>query len=478
MKRLCVLGLLLVGLCGAGWYWLQQEHEQAWQTEMGKAITFHQAHQEAQAEQVLLDLLPNSEKWFPNSPHLVETLCWLGIFEQVQHKYALAEPVLKRTIAVAEVQKEQSSLIVGRAKLSLGIIARDEMDDVAAETYFSEAADILTKDPRAAWGDDAAALLNLGYLAEKQGRYQDADGYLTRAVERYETLFHGSPERDLGLAHFWLAETDRRLGQDTAAAEQYQMAMGVFQQLDGPHGKGVRDCLSGLALVTQGQNGAAQARDYAQQALTISKNLGDVDGASLNNLANVARDQRRYKEAEGLYQKACTAYEKAGGPNDLGLATCLANLGKLYRDESQFDMKRSEPLLRRAIAIREKALGPEHPDTAETLSDLALLYFLEKKPADSERLANQALTVQTKAFGQDSLQVSTTLNRLGLAERDLGALSQAQAHLEQALRIREEKHAPNSWIAISLQNLALVYQLEGRQDQAATLITKAQSISR
>jgi tetratricopeptide (TPR) repeat protein len=476
VKRLSVLGVLLVGLAGAAWYWVQQQHEQAWQLEMGRAMTFHQTHQEAQAEQVLLGLLPNTEKWFPNSPHLVETLCWLGTFERSQTKYELAEPVLKRAIEVAEAQKDSSSVAVGRAKLNLGIIARDESDEVAAETYFSEAVDILTKNPAMAWGDDGAALLNLGYLADKQGRYQEAEGYLSRAIQRYEASFQGNTNSDLAKSHFWLADTHRHLDQVAAAAEQYQAAMKIFQQVEGPQGKGVRDCLSGLALVSQEQNGGAQAREYAQQALEISKSLGGADGASLNNLANVAFDQSRFTEAEGLYQKACAVYEKAG--DDAGLATCLANMGNLYLDDKYFKPKKAKPLLRRALSIREKALGSEHPTTAETMSDLALLYFFEKKPAAAEDLANRALPVQTKAFGADSLQVSTTLNRLGLAERDLGRLANAQAHLEKALRIRRDKHAPNSWIAISLQNLADVYELEGFRDKAAVLMATARSVSR
>ena len=426
---------------------------------------------------MLLELLPKTEKWFPNSPHLLETLTWLGTFERVETKYTLAEPVLKRAVEVGEAQKAGSSVAVGRAKLNLGIIARDESDDVEAETYFSEAADVLTKDPRAAWGDDGAALLNLGYLANKEGRYQEAEGNLSRAVECYESLFHGSAEPDLARSHFWLADAYRHLDRNAEAATQYEAAMKTYQQIEGPRGKGVRDSLSGLALVTQQENGVAQAREYAQQALEISKSLGSVDGATFNNLANIAFDQNRFSEAEGLYQKACAAYEKAGGPEDPGLAICLANLGKLYRDKQQFDMKKSEPLLKRALAIREKKLGPNHPKTAETMSDLALLYFFEKKTEDAKQLASVALPVEEKAYGSDSLRVSTTLNRLGLAERDLGELAEAQAHLEQALRIREDKHAPTSWIAISLQHLATVYELEGKRDKAAALITKAQLIS-
>lgn len=175
------------------------------------------------------------------------------------------------------------------------------------------------------------------------------------------------------------------------------------------------------------------------------------------------------------FTRACAAFVKSGGTDDLGLAECLLNLGKLYRDKEGFDLGKAETLLKGGLAIREKVLGQEHPETAKALSDLALLYIFQKSPTAAEQAASKALPIEENAF-RENLEVSNTLNRLGMAERDLGALADAQKHLERALAIRQAQHAPSSWLIISMQNLADVYELEGQHAKATKLISQGDAI--
>jgi tetratricopeptide (TPR) repeat protein len=478
--KLITLGLAATVLFTVGgydvWKWLQQQREITWQVEMGQALSAHSTQHDADAEEILEKLLPNAEKWWPNGPHLIETLSWLGTIDRVQLKYDQAKPLLKRGVELAEAQSAASTIAVGRAKMNLGIIARDASDDVEAERLFSEAAEVLAKDPVKACGDDDAALLNLGFLADKEGRYQEAASYLTRAVAGYEALFGKTPEPDLANAHFHLADVYRHLSNYTNAAEHYQAALEIYEQIEGPQGRDVMNSLSGLAVVQHGEGAADRAQHLIERYLPPSNDLAHADGATLNNIANIALDRKHFGEAESLYQRACQAYEESGGPDDVGLATALANLGKLYRDVPAFDIRRAEPPLKRALAIREKVLGAEHPETAKTLSDLSLLFFYEKNPAAAEEFARRALPLEEKAFGAESLEVSTTLNRLGISERDSGKFKDAEVNLKRALAIREERHAPESWIVISLENLACAYTLQGQDAQAAPLMARAQAI--
>ena len=472
MNRLSILGVLVLLACFAGWYCVRQLHENAFQEELQNALGAHASGNDPAAEELLKALLPKAEEWWPQGPHYLETLCWLATVQRVQHKDELAEPEFRQVVAIAERQGATATIAVGRAKLGLAIIARDETDFVEAQKLFTEAAEILTKDPQAAWGDDAAALLNLGYLAGKQGQYQEAQSYLVRAISVYEGLPYNVPERDLANAHFQLAEVYRHLDQFDSAAEQYQAALDLYSKIEGPGGRDVRNAATGLAIVQHSSGPPPQADTSAQPSSGVEK-PPDLDGATLNNLANVAREKKQYGDAESLYEKAAAAYEKSGGPNDLGLGTALDNLGKLYRDVPQFDINRAETPLKRALAIRENALGDEHPETAKVFSDLSLLYSYEKKPAEAAEFAVRALPVEEKSFGADSLQVSTTLNRLGIAQRDQGKFAEAELSLKRALAIRETKQAPQSWIAISLANLASVYQLEGAGTKAIPLIKRA-----
>jgi len=63
------------------------------------------------------------------------------------------------------------------------------------------------------------------------------------------------------------------------------------------------------------------------------------------------------------------------------------------------------------------------------------------------------------------------------AGRDEGKVKEAENSLKRALTIREKQlPSQHSWIAVSLENLASVYLLQGKQDKAAPLIARARAI--
>jgi tetratricopeptide (TPR) repeat protein len=74
---------------------------------------------------------------------------------------------------------------------------------------------------------------------------------------------------------------------------------------------------------------------------------------------------------------------------DVILAATLNNLAELYKEEGRY--ADAEPLYKRVLAINEKALGPDHPSVALALNDLAELYKEEGRYADAEPLYKRAL---------------------------------------------------------------------------------------
>ena len=92
-------------------------------------------------------------------------------------------------------------------------------------------------------------------------------------------------------------------------------------------------------------------------------------------------------------------------------------------------------------------------------------------------LSARALPIQERAFGPESLEVSTTLNRLGLCQRDLNRLALAEVSFARALAIRKRHFQPDHpWIAISLENLASVYRAQGQVEKANLLLESSRPI--
>jgi tetratricopeptide (TPR) repeat protein len=123
---------------------------------------------------------------------------------------------------------------------------------------------------------------------------------------------------------------------------------------------------------------AAEHRQYAEAerlfaaAALKAERFGREDprvALSLSNLAQLFHSQGRYVDAEPLYHRALTIYEKAHGSEHADVAATLNNLGVLHRMHGQF--ADAEPLLQRALTIKEKVLGRRHPDVGSTIRRVA-----------------------------------------------------------------------------------------------------------
>ena len=226
----------------------------------------------------------------------------------------------------------------------------------------------------------------------------------------------------------------------------------------------------------------AQCERLVPQALacaTLIETCGfDFEAAArlLNEAGCYLRGRARSSDAEPLYQRALTIYERAVGPEHPHMAASLNNLAGLFRAKGRY--AQAEPLYQRALAIREKVLGPEHPDVATSLNNLAGLYGAQSKDAQAEPLCQRALAIQVKVLGPDHPSVATSLNNLAELYRAQGKYAQAKPLCQRALAIDEKALGPDHPnVATSLNNLALLYHNQGKYAQAEPLYQRALAIA-
>ena len=140
----------------------------------------------------------------------------------------------------------------------------------------------------------------------------------------------------------------------------------------------------------------AAAERHLLTALRTAEEIGPEDprlALSLNNLALVYYAQRRYDEAEPLYQRAITITERALGPDDPNLAASLGNLAELYRKQERY--VEAEPLYREALGIWQQAVGFYDLQVAMWLEDCA--YVLRKLDRSQEAAAMEARAMVIRA---------------------------------------------------------------------------------
>ena len=96
------------------------------------------------------------------------------------------------------------------------------------------------------------------------------------------------------------------------------------------------------------------------------------DFHALDQQINKLLQQRKYKEAIPIAEKAVETGKRIRGAEHPDTAKELNLLGRLYQEVGAY--AKAEPLYDEALQIRQKALGREHPDTAPSLNNLAELY--------------------------------------------------------------------------------------------------------
>jgi CHAT domain-containing protein/Tfp pilus assembly protein PilF len=197
---------------------------------------------------------------------------------------------------------------------------------------------------------------------------------------------------------------------------------------------------------------------------------------ALSRLAAAYKAQGKYGEAEPLYIRAVTIFEKTLGTQESAeVAFSIDNLATLYMAEGQYT--KAEPMCIRALSILERTLGPEDPETAMSLNNLAFLYKSQGRYSKAEPLYLRALAIQEKKLGPDHADTVNSLNNLAVLYKTQGQYTKAEPLYLRALTTREKKLGdkdPNT--ALSLNTLAGLYVAEYQFAKAEPLFLRALNI--
>jgi tetratricopeptide (TPR) repeat protein len=479
MLRWVLIGLVLAGGGLGGWtlYTRAQARAKA-RAEMAVGKPYSEASiayangNAAEAERILLGMLPQAEEHWAGGSRLADTYFLLGIVYKKERKYKEAETYLLRALELRKKLFAADSVVVGDVLIYLGSLCREEGSYIQAESYYRQSLEIHRKRPEAPRELLAMELYDLGWLAAQQGRSAEAEPLIEEAIGLYQQYLPPqdpaliSARRELALVRGttagWLGHTSdapQAVPGDAATAEELY-ALGL-QHVDAGNYK--------------------EAERLLRRAVKLLEESPSADPSRrptfLFGLASACEGAGKRSEAELFYKQALEGYRKTVGLENPLTADALESLGAFYMEANGDRDADARKCLESALAIREKLLGPENSAVGLTLSTLGRLYDDEKKYAKAEPILSRALGIMEKSYGSDSMQVSTVLIRLGMAQAGQYEFPQAEASFGRCLAIREARLPPNHrWIAIALEMLAGVYMEEGRQASAAELLKRAEAI--
>jgi tetratricopeptide (TPR) repeat protein len=178
----------------------------------------------------------------------------------------------------------------------------------------------------------AAAAANLGGLWMSQGRYQDAEPLLERALELGEQAV-GTGHPGLVRPVQMLADCYRLRGRFPEAAALYERALSLTGAAYGRRSAPAMGSLSGLAAVEEQMGHRERAEALHRDAVAVAEDVADPrDPARIEALVGLARfyqHEGQTGSAEHLYVKALAAAEHVGAHDPRRVAV-LRGLASLY----------------------------------------------------------------------------------------------------------------------------------------------------
>ncbi|MBI2819214.1 MAG: tetratricopeptide repeat protein [Acidobacteria bacterium] len=162
-----------------------------------------------------------------------------------------------------------------------------------------------------------------------------------------------------------------------------------------------------------------------------------VNITSLHKLAVAYHTQKRYEEAERLYQEALVAMTATVAPSDPEFAQLLNNIGRLYFEQMRY--KEAEPLYSHSLALVEESLGRDHPKVARRLVNLADLYFAIGKHSEADAYYRRAVSIDEKAFGPKHHTTVSRLRSYAVMLRNMDKIAEAEAVEARAYFPRTER---------------------------------------
>ena len=229
----------------------------------------------------------------------------------------------------------------------------------------------------------------------------------------------------------------------------------------------------GLGTAYAHKNDYVHAIDYFQKALAVFTTLQLPEGQSkaLNGLGVSYYSLREWEQALRYFDQSLAL--KRSLRDTTGMAKTLNNIGNIWGETG--NLPKAIHYYREAATLREAFTGTEAAERSSSYYNLAFTYW-EKGLADSARImADQAYRLDLAHDHREG--IFQCLNLLSAIYLDLGQKDKAVQLALEALSAAKALGIPEQ-LQIANDDLAALYESEGKWREALSLFKEARSIER
>jgi tetratricopeptide (TPR) repeat protein len=240
------------------------------------------------------------------------------------------------------------------------------------------------------------------------------------------------------------------MGKHEEALVQHQKALEVLVAVDYEH-PGVACYFYNIACTYLAQGKCEEALEMHTKPLEIKTRIYGGDSLEVascrNSIGNVLGRMGKSEEALVEYQQALEVSLAVGQEHPI-VAISFNNIGEVYRMKG--DLENALVQHQKALEIRTRVFGSEHPHVAASYSNIGNVYNEIRKQAQG--------VLRARPVSQ------------GQYER---ALEYYQKALEIDIIVSGQEHLN---VAVSYNNLANIYDAQGKHEKAKQMSTEATRI--
>ncbi|MED6143294.1 hypothetical protein PIB30_004795 [Stylosanthes scabra] len=193
--------------------------------------------------------------------------------------------------------------------------------------------------------------------------------------------------------------------------------------------------------------------------------------SSCNNLAELYRIKKDFDKAEPLYLEAIDILQEAFGPDDIRVGAAAHNLGQFYLGQRKLEEARVS--YERALKIKRRVLGYGHSECADTMYHLGVVLYLQGKESDAEAIIQDSIKLLEEGGEGESFVCIRRLRYLSQIYLKSHRLAEAEMVQRKILHILELSKGWNSLdTAVAAESLALTLQASGNLKDSKELLER------
>ena len=319
----------------------------------------------------------------------------------------------------------------------------------------------------------AAVLSTVGITYTSLTRYERAEETLRAALEIYRQL----PEDEAGVAEcqFRLADALLR-DQKYAEAEPFVRAASESQRRRAPEAnRELALSLMMLGRIAANSGSYDKADAFLQESLGLAKrSAGEESVEVLHALHELAMLHEKRHDSAGeieIYRQILPILRLMPREKN-GLTVTLTNLGMALMNRGEF--AEAEANFAETLALQRELYGENNLYVANTFDAISRLRIWQKRFAEAQAIAEQAMEIQDKILPADSAMRIGALSALGESLTRQGKARQGEPFLRKALTLTRLGNEPEDWTVYNAESrLGECLMSQRRFTEAQTLIWRS-----